>query len=231
VGKVPPARLRQTTPGDGGPGGGARKRGGLGRLDPRNPPVTYSLATESLDNTRLRIQSQCFTATWDTAKFNRLAVEIHPPASDFGITKDRKRVVRSQMSGTGKDGIQPALLLWDVATGKAAREFPLDGRVYDTVAAVSDDQRFLAVTRNSGSEIAVWDWPANKEVGVIDFVPDGEYDFIRTMGFSPDGKALYAGCSRGNLLVYDLMTKTKTRSWKPCVTNVMRIHFSPDEKT
>jgi len=228
---VATGKLRQSIAWDRETGREAMKKAGLGTVEPRKHSVSYYLAIEYLDNTRLRIQSQCFTATWDTAKFNRLAVEFHPPASDYGITKDRKRVIRSQMSGTGKDGIQPALLLWDVATGKAVRELPIDGRVYDTVATLSEDQQFLAVTRKSGSEIALWDWPQNKEVAALEFVPDGEYDFIRTMEFSPDGKALYVGCSRGNLVVYDLSTKAKTRSWKGCANNLMRIHLAPDGKT
>jgi WD40 repeat protein len=118
-----------------------------------------------------------------------------------------------------------------VESGKAAREFKVEQDIYRTMAAVSDDQRFLAVSQKSDSEIAVWDWQENKEVAVLEFVPEKEYDYVRTMEFSHDGKMLYVGSSRGNLLVYDLSTKSKVRSWKACANNVMRIHFSPDGKS
>ena len=118
-----------------------------------------------------------------------------------------------------------------MTAGKAVREFPIDGQVYDTIATLSDDQRYLAATRKAGTEIAVWDWPANKEVAVLEFVPEREYDYVRTMEFSPDGRTLYAGSTLGNLLVYDLSRKTKVRSWKACANNLMRIHLAPDGKT
>src|SRR5262249_41598840 len=156
---------------------------------------------------------------------------FHPAASNFGITKDHMRVLRSQQSSGNGDGIQPALLLWDLATGKAVREFPTEQSIYETVATLSDDQRYLAATRKAGSEVAVWDWPANKEVAVLDFVSEKEHDFIRTMGFTADGKLLYVGSSCGNLIVYDLAMKAKVRSWKACANNLMRIHFAPDGKT
>jgi WD40 repeat protein len=76
--------------------------------------------------------------------------------------------------------------------------------------------------------IALWDWPANKEVGVLEFVPASEYDRIRTMEFSSNGKILYAGTTAGHLWVYDLGTKAKVRSWKACDNNLMRIHLAPD---
>src|SRR5262249_17632310 len=59
----------------------------------RKHSADHALAIEYVDNTHLRIQSQYFTNTWDTAKFERTATEFHPWAADFGITKDRKRVV------------------------------------------------------------------------------------------------------------------------------------------
>jgi RNA polymerase sigma factor (sigma-70 family) len=209
----------------------ANKKTGLGAIEPRKHSVSYYLAIDYVDNTHIRIQSSCFTTSWDTVKNNRVGVEFHPPAADFGITKDRKCVLRSRQTATGKDGIQPALILWDVAAGKAVREFPLDGQPYDTIATLSGDQRFLAVTRNRGREIALWDWPANSEVGALEFVAEKEYDHVRTMEFGPDGKTLYVGSSFGNVIVYDPATKTKTRSWKACANNVMRIHFAPDGKT
>ncbi|HKB05822.1 MAG TPA: sigma-70 family RNA polymerase sigma factor, partial [Gemmataceae bacterium] len=196
----------------------------------RHKHFSYQLAIEYVDDTRLLIQSGYFTTTWDTVRNSRAAVEYHPVVADFGLTKDRKRVLRSRES-SGNDGIRPALVLWDVAAGKAVREFPTDQRIYETAAALSDDQRFLAVTRKAGSEIAVWDWPADKEVGVLEFVPEREYDFIRTMVFAPDGKALYVGTSTGNLVVFDLTTKTKARSWRACPNNLMRIHFAPGGDT
>jgi RNA polymerase sigma factor (sigma-70 family) len=204
---------------------------GLKTFERRKHSADHHLAIEYVDNTHLRVQSTYFTTTWDTAKNRRTSTEFHPTASDFGITKDRKRVLRSRETSGNNDGIQPALVLWDVAGGKAVREFPIDQRVYETVATLSEDQRYLAATRKSGTEIAVLDWPANKEVAALEFVPAKEHDFIRTMEFSADGKLLYVGSSYGNLIVYDVGTKAKVRSWKACANNLMRIHFAPDGKT
>ena len=60
----------------------------------------YHLAIEYLDNTVLRIDSTYFAATWDTAKPQRTSVEYHHAAYHFGITKDRKRVLRSLLPVT-----------------------------------------------------------------------------------------------------------------------------------
>ncbi|WP_157368557.1 WD40 repeat domain-containing protein [Zavarzinella formosa] len=207
----------------------ALKKAGAQGFERRKHMADHHLAIEYLDNKRLRIQSMYFTTTWDTAKFNRLSAEFHPHAGYFGITKDRERILRSrQSSGTG-DGIQPVLELWDIKTGKAVREFRLDQEeAYGTVAALSDDQRRLAVTRKSGAEIVLWDWQDNKEIGILEFVPEKMPDRIRTIEFSSDGKLLYVGASRGNVLVYDLATKTKVRSWKAVAKYLMRMHLSPD---
>gem|GEM_PF-5861162 len=189
----------------------------------------YHLAIEYLDNTHLRIDSTYFAATWDTAKAQRVSVENHHAAYHLGITKDRKRVLRLlQPVAPPGDGAKPGLQLWDPAKGNVMREFETGDRVYDYAGALSDDQRYLAVMQWADKEIAIWDWQENKKVGTLEFVPSDEYDRVRTMEFSPDGKALYVGSSRGNLTVYDLSTKSKVRSWKACANFLMRIHFSPD---
>ncbi|WP_020473585.1 WD40 repeat domain-containing protein [Zavarzinella formosa] len=206
------------------------KAGTKGFERQKHSPDHY-LAIEYLDNTRLRVQSSYFTTTWDTVKFNRVSTEFHPRATDYGITRDRTRVLRSRQP-VGNGGAHSALLLWDVKTEKAVREFRLDEEAYDTVATLSDNQRYLAVTRKSGTEIAIWDWQDNKEVGVLlGFAPPRTPDRIWTMEFSPDRKSLYIGTSSGNLLVYDLSTKAKVRSWKACANFLMRMHFSPDGKS
>jgi RNA polymerase sigma factor (sigma-70 family) len=196
----------------------------------RKHMADYYLAIEYLDDTRLCVLSTYFTATWDTAKGERVSVEAHPPAYHLGITKDRKRVLRSQQPVAPAAGVRPGLQLWDPAAGKAVREFSTEDQARGAPTALSDDQRYLAVVRSVETEIALWDWPENKEVGALEFVPDGQHDRVRTMEFSPDGKTLYVGSSSGNLLVYDLSTKAKVRSWKACANFLMRIHFAPDGK-
>ena len=209
----------------------ALEKAGAKGFERRKHLADYHLAIDYLDNTHLSVQSRYFTTTWDTAKVQRVSVDFHPVSGDFGITKDRKRILRSQQSSGGGDGIQPALLLWDVAARKAVREFPIGPTIWDTVAALSDDQRYLAVTRKAGKEIALWDWKDNKEVAVFEFVPGGQYDSIRTMEFAADSKTLYVGSSNGNLTVYDLLRKAKVRSWKACANYLMRIHLVPGGKT
>jgi WD40 repeat protein len=208
----------------------AQQKFKLEKSERRKHLSDYYLAIEYLDDTRLRVQSMYFTTVWDTAAFKRLSADVHPTSFHHGLTRDRKRVLRAQQTTGNNDGVPSALLLWDVAAGKAVREFPVGrDQLYDTLSALSDDQRFLAVTRQS--EIALWDWPADKEVGTLEFKPEKQYDSVRTMEFAPDAKTLYVGSTAGNLLVYDLATKAKVRSWKACESFLMRIHLAPDGKT
>jgi WD40 repeat protein len=200
------------------------------RIEPRKHSADRPLAIEYLDDSRLRIASTYFTTVWDTGTGKRLSAELHPHSYHYGLTRDRKSVLRSQQSAGGTDMTQPALVLCDAATGKPAREFPVEQDVYDTVAAVSDDQRLLAASRKKDSEIAIWDWPANKELAVLEFTPEKEHDYIRTMEFSPEGNTLYVGSSGGNVVVYDLAKKAKVKTWRACSNNLMRIHFAPDGK-
>ena len=82
---------------------------GVKSFERRKHSANYYLAIEYLDNSPLHIQSRYFTITWDTAKKRRVSSEVHPTSSDFGITKDRKRILRSRQTATGNDGIRPAL--------------------------------------------------------------------------------------------------------------------------
>jgi RNA polymerase sigma factor (sigma-70 family) len=207
---------------------------GLTPIPPVRHWLNYELAIEYLGPTRLRVQSTYFATTWDTAEFKRVSAEVHPESFYFGVTKDRKRVLRSQPAVRDDNSVRtvrPALGLWDVGTGKAVREYLVGQTINDVVAALSDDQRYLAATRKDRTEIALWDWQENKEVGALAFVPDGEHDAIRTMEFSPDGKTLYVGSNGGNVWAYDLSTKAKVRSWKACASSLMRVHVAPDGKT
>lgn len=210
----------------------ALEKVGQKEFERRKHYADYYLAIDFLSPARLRVQSMYFTTTWDTVKSNRVAVEYHPPSYYVGMTRDRKRVLRTQATAGGNDRVRPALLLWDPVVGKAVREFSVDGQeVHDVVAAVSDDQRHMAATRKGGTEIVLRDLGSGKEVGTLEFVPEKEYDRIQTIEFSPDGKSLYVGSNSGRLLVYDLATKAKVRSWKACSNTLMQFHFAPDGKT
>jgi len=88
--------------------------------------------------------------------------------------------------------------LYDLVTGKAAKEFPsLDGRSPDSALAFSADGKRLAVINAQRRGVMVRDVAAGKELQRFDVWPD----YARSVAFSPDGRLLAIGSDEAKPLV------------------------------
>lgn len=122
--------------------------------------------------------------------------------------------------------------LWDVATGKAARELHRDGLGSKCVAFAPDGATL--VTAHSGfwhspslaTSLNVWDANGGKHLR--------EYPIqtasLETMGYAPDGRTVVLGSGNGEVLVWDVRAgkeRFRLRGHQGWVTSVT---LSPDGK-
>jgi RNA polymerase sigma factor (sigma-70 family) len=112
--------------------------------------------------------------------------------------------------------------LWEVATGKELRRFPVPGG--GSGAAVSPDGR-LVVSGDMDSTLIFWDATTGKELGRTGKLENTIF-FIR---FSPDGRTV-AAASGDALRVYDTATRKERYRLDPPRGGVQPIRFSPDSK-
>jgi WD40 repeat protein len=143
----------------------------------------------------------------------------------LAFSPDGKRLA----AGERDEGIRPdrAIVLWDVATGKAADR--LTGHRNVWAVAFSPDGKQLA---SGGDGIKLWDVATTKVVGTV----DGYRGKAWAVAFSPDGKWLASGAGPGNgtdpaVGLWDIGTLKRAAAAPASAGDVTAVAFSPDGKT
>jgi WD40 repeat protein len=135
---------------------------------------------------------------WDVKeRRKRMMLQAHRSSACVGgfSQKDKKFIT------TGDDGI---MALWDTRTGKKTGEFGAhSGR--GCVAVSPDGTRAIA---DSGP-VTLWDLDSRKPIWTVKL---SDHDPLKAVAFSPDGKLVAGGISRG-MGKYASGTPPRERSW------------------
>jgi RNA polymerase sigma factor (sigma-70 family) len=173
------------------------------------------------------------SGSWDEAlhlwnaksgKLLRILLQGQFPGMVNGIffTPDGKQLV----SCGGRVGDNSARV-WDLATGKELRRWPIPG---GWKLALSPDGKLLAGIGNPGrnrDSIALWDITTGKQVRDLPF--EGVQDSVIALAFSPDGKQLVSG-GGSTLRLFDVVKGKQLRTFGEG-ERINSVSFSPDGKT
>jgi serine/threonine protein kinase/WD40 repeat protein/tetratricopeptide (TPR) repeat protein len=119
--------------------------------------------------------------------------------------------------------IKGVLRLWEVPSGKAAGERPLDG---DGLTRFSPDGRVVAAAANLGVRLLDGNTLAPLPGG---YLPHAES--ITDLAFSPDGAFLLTGCESGSARLWDVATRKPVGPPAVLVDSILGVTFTPDGKT
>jgi hypothetical protein len=123
----------------------------------------------------------------------------------------------------------PPLRLWETATGKEAREFPL--RALLQALSFSPDGKTLATvkfTQGVGKTIQLWDVATAKEIG---FFKDRRVRGVSALAFSPDSTSLALVGHAPDVLLWDVRTDKERWRIRALTEWVSSVAFSPDGQT
>ena len=99
-------------------------------------------------------------------------------------------------------GNEPAVRLWDAATGFELEPLGVGTEAVRCVA-FSPDGTTLAVATWQSAEVALWDWRRRRRLAVL----DGHRGNISVLAFSPDGSRLLAANSAAEVRLWDVATR------------------------
>src|SRR5579883_570499 len=163
---------------------------------------------------------------WDakTGKLLRILLQGQHPGMVVSVffTPDGKQLV----SCGGRVGDNSARV-WDLATGKELRRWPIPG---GWKLALSPDGMLLAGIGNPGrnrDSITLWDITTGKQVRELLF--EGVQDSVIALAFSPDGKQLVSG-GGSTLRLFDIVKGKQLRTFGEG-ERINSVSFSPDGKT
>jgi WD40 repeat protein len=127
------------------------------------------------------------------------------------------------------------VVLWDVVTGRKVRELPLEPGDPCTEIAFMPDSKTLAARRDDAAYLLdVATGKQRRRIGTAalpKLVPPGHSRGpIRSLAFSPDGRALVTGTEDGRQALWDVSTGKELRRFGPPTWGATAA-LSPDGKT
>jgi WD40 repeat protein len=122
------------------------------------------------------------------------------------------------------------LRLWQVATGKALAQFPLDQLSQPPVMAFSPDGRVLATPTlgRTNNTIDLWGSATGKKIRRL----EGDAAGITALAYSPTGRLLASGSQHSRVILFDVASgKELRRMIHPGAGVVYDLALSPDGET
>jgi WD40 repeat protein len=148
----------------------------------------------------------------------------------LGFSADGKRL-HIRMTGPS-----PALVQWDLSTGKEIRRLslppcPAYPDFHSEMVSVSPDGMLAAIGGYEGTlrtfakgELGIWDLAIGKEVSRL----DAEESTVKAVAFSPDGRMLAAGHLSGILEIWEVATRQKRLQLNGHRQSITSLAFSAD---
>jgi len=137
---------------------------------------------------------------------------------------------------------QGQVILWEVATGKERRRFPLPPEKKEGNLVIPPWCRYVAFAQGGDvlagaytETIHLWNVTTGKELRQLAL--EERFSYIESLASSPDGKMLAAGCgTAGGVYVWDVATgkllrRLSVEKGKELPPRVFSVAFSPDGKT
>ena len=125
-------------------------------------------------------------------------------------------------------GIGAPLSLWDVASGRLLRTFPIESDWSNQGVAFSPDGKIIASNGQIGT-VQLWNPDTGESIRTLK--GQEAWNGLKCIQFSPDGKTLATGWLNGTICLWDVNTgtikhtRTEHESW------VLTLEFFPDGKT
>ena len=119
----------------------------------------------------------------------------------------------------------PVLVLWDVESGQAIREF--HGSTMGAYGVVFGPEERTALSASGDGALALWDL----ETGEILRRFTGHEDWVFCLDISPDGRYVISGDARGVVILWDFATGRELRRIQAHQDMVSSLAFSPDSQT
>ena len=139
--------------------------------------------------------------------------------SGFCFSQDGKRAASYHEDKTFR--------FWDVASGECLYEFSLTDYCSESPSslALSRDGSCLIAGLHSFDDNLVY-----CRLGQKPILMDVHEDFVRCVGFSPDGKWFATGSDDRTLILYDAQTRRKVRTINTDGNWLVHLAFSPDNR-
>ena len=128
-------------------------------------------------------------------------------------------------------GAEPAIKLWDAATGREVRGL-VGHQTWVSTVAFSPNGNILA-SGAGDKTIKLWDVSSGRELRTM----TGHLDALNSVVFSPDGKMLASGCREAfqgkdsTIKLWDVATGQELRTLSGHGSYVYSVAFSPDGQT
>jgi WD40 repeat protein len=163
---------------------------------------------------------------WATATGQELAqLTVKPSARVLALSHDGKTLLYQP-----RDEADPAVRVWDVASGKVLRSFSVDedGKEERDVrlAKFAPDGKTVAFVLSGARVAALWDVAAGKEIRRL---PEAAHE-IFAVAFSPDGALVALGSWDKSVRVYAAATGKETAHLVGHQGHVNALAFAPDGK-
>jgi WD40 repeat protein len=161
---------------------------------------------------------------WDLGTFSKVHLtqaDLGSGGGDWSSAAAFSRDGKTLVGATSR-----ALFLWDLATGKKLKEFPLrvnDVPVRVRLVAISEDGKVAAT--QGDRKVHLWDTQKGKLLHELTAPRAGE-----TMKFSPDGKTLVVPGAHHWMSLFSVQTGKKIHSLAVS-ERVVSLAFSPNGKT
>ena len=172
-----------------------------------------SQATKAIDKREFRKPVRTFTG--DGGQYLHLAV-----------TPDGRYLVTAAMSGCNDFSFcrGDVAKLWDLATGRALRDFRGHRSTIESVA-FSPDGKFLVTGGSNDKTARLWDVSTGRQLRVFN-APDG----VDSVAVTSDGKSLVTGGEGGTARLWDLSTGQELRAFSGHTKYISSIAVTPDGK-